>query len=45
MQLHSSAFEDNQKLPSRFAGTGDNISPPLEWSDLPPGCRSLLISA
>ncbi len=43
MRLYSSAFENNQLIPKRFASTGENISPPLEWVNLPAGCRSLVL--
>lgn len=46
--LSSAAFADNGPLPKRFAGNatsspncvGENISPPLSWSDPPQGTRS-----
>ncbi|WP_454649963.1 YbhB/YbcL family Raf kinase inhibitor-like protein [Bradyrhizobium liaoningense] len=48
-QVHSPAFEDNGILLSKFAGKnpknpnciGDNISPPLSWSGVPAGAKSL----
>ncbi|MGZ3652331.1 MAG: YbhB/YbcL family Raf kinase inhibitor-like protein [Bdellovibrionota bacterium] len=43
MQLTSSAFQSNQKIPQRFSGEGDDVSPPLEWSDIPKGCKSFAL--
>jgi Raf kinase inhibitor-like YbhB/YbcL family protein len=43
MHLISSAFEDYGKIPQRFTADGENISPALEWSDVPKGCKSLAI--
>lgn len=49
--LHSSAFEDNGKLPQKYAGNnksnpncvGDNVSPPLAWSNPPEGTKSFAL--
>jgi Raf kinase inhibitor-like YbhB/YbcL family protein len=38
--LDSPAFDDGGEIPGRFARGGDNVSPPLEWSDPPPGTQS-----
>lgn len=43
MHLTSSAFEDYGKIPQRFTADGDNLSPALEWSDIPSGCKSLAL--
>lgn len=43
MQLNSSSFEDYGKIPKRFTADGDNVSPALEWSDVPSGCKSLVL--
>ncbi len=52
MKLWSSAWNNGESIPSRFAAgqltdTGvafsDNLSPPLAWSDLPAGTRSLVL--
>lgn len=36
MRIASSAFEQGQPIPRRFTEDGENLSPPLEWTDLPP---------
>lgn len=43
MTLQSSAFKDGQAIPRRFTCEGDNISPPLSWSEPPPGTQSLAL--
>jgi Raf kinase inhibitor-like YbhB/YbcL family protein len=39
MNLTSSTFENNGRIPLRFTGEGENISPALEWSNMPSGCK------
>src|SRR6202012_5632615 len=49
--LTSSAFEDNGRLQKKFAGNdktnancvGENISPPLSWSNAPTGTKSFAL--
>ncbi len=43
--IHSEAFELGGVIPQRHAGpgAGDNISPPLEWSGVPPQTRDLIL--
>jgi phosphatidylethanolamine-binding protein (PEBP) family uncharacterized protein len=41
--LESSAFENAQAIPSRHSCEGDDVSPPLQWSDVPEGRRSLAL--
>ncbi len=52
MNLWSDAWNNGEALPERYAagrlesggaGFSDNLSPPLAWSDLPPGTRSLAL--
>lgn len=45
--VHSSAFQDGEPLPSRFAARdagGTDTSPPLSWTGLPHGTRSLAVT-
>lgn len=43
MQLTSSAFPDGGVIPRQFTCDGEDISPPLAWSDVPPGARSFAL--
>lgn len=41
--LRSPAFQNGELIPRRYTADGDNVSPPLEWSDPPPGTRSFAL--
>lgn len=41
MQLTSSAFRAGGAIPARHTGEGEDVSPPLAWSDVPAGTQSL----
>jgi hypothetical protein len=43
MRLRSSAFPDGAGIPRRFTCDGENVSPPLAWSDVPEGTRSFVL--
>lgn len=42
-KLISSAFGQNGSIPSQYTCEGDDLSPPLAWSDAPSGTRSLAL--
>jgi Raf kinase inhibitor-like YbhB/YbcL family protein len=42
--ISSEAFEQNARIPRRYSGDGDNISPPLEWENVPGGTRHLALT-
>jgi Raf kinase inhibitor-like YbhB/YbcL family protein len=42
MKLTSEALQDGQ-IPVRYSKDGENVSPPLAWSDLPAGTRELAL--
>jgi len=42
-QLKSSVFRAGQAIPRKYTGDGDDLSPPLEWSDPPPGTKSFAL--
>lgn len=43
LRLTSMAFSNHQIIPSKYTCEGDNISPPLVWSGIPTGTRSLAL--
>lgn len=43
MRLRSSAFSDGAAIARRFTCDGEDISPPLEWSDVPTGTASFAL--
>jgi Raf kinase inhibitor-like YbhB/YbcL family protein len=43
MQVMSTAFHEGDNIPSRFTADGENLSPPLRWSNPPSGTRSLAL--
>jgi Raf kinase inhibitor-like YbhB/YbcL family protein len=42
-ELTSTAFADGAEIPVKYTGDGGNVSPPLAWSFLPEGTRSLAL--
>jgi len=45
MTITSPAFGNNQKIPGKYTCDGENISPPLEFSDIPKNAQSLVLIA
>lgn len=43
MLLSSSAFSHGAPIPRKFTCQGDDISPPLEWSQVPKNAQSLVL--
>lgn len=43
LQLTSTVFMPGGMIPARYTCDGQNLSPPLSWSGLPPGTRSLAL--
>ena len=41
--ISSPAFANGQRIPTKYTADGDDISPPLDWSDAPAGTRSFLL--
>jgi phosphatidylethanolamine-binding protein (PEBP) family uncharacterized protein len=41
--VQSSAFEYGRPIPRRHSCEGEDLSPPLSWSGLPQGTRSLAL--
>ncbi|MCI0355644.1 MAG: YbhB/YbcL family Raf kinase inhibitor-like protein [Acidobacteria bacterium] len=43
IQLTSSAFADGSLVPVRFTCDGQDVSPPLKWSGVPAGAKSIAL--
>ena len=43
MRLVSSAIADGALIPRRFTCDGEDVSPPLQWRDVPAGTRSFVL--
>lgn len=43
IMMRSTAFNDHDLLPGRFSQEGGNVSPPLEWSQVPDGTEELIL--
>jgi hypothetical protein len=43
IKLASTAFADGGPIPRKYTGDGQDLSPPLGWSDLPPGTKELAL--
>lgn len=42
-ELTSAAFTDGNAIPEKYSCDGENVSPPLAWTSLPPGTQSLAL--
>ena len=43
LELKSSAFNEGDTISLKYTGKGENISPPLSWSDVPKGTKSFVL--
>ena len=43
ISVKSSAFGQNQLIPRRYTGDGDDVSPPLTWSGIPAEAKQLAL--
>ncbi|MGH7818510.1 MAG: YbhB/YbcL family Raf kinase inhibitor-like protein [Candidatus Binatia bacterium] len=43
MEIRSSIFEPNTRIPVRYTGEGNDVSPPLRWRGVPEGTRELAL--
>lgn len=43
LRLWSEAFDSGGAMPARYTADGENVSPPLRWSEVPTGARELLL--
>lgn len=43
IELSSDAFSQGAKVPQKFTGDGQDLSPPLRWNNVPPGVREFAL--
>ena len=43
IKITSSAFTNGQLIPKKYTGEGEDVSPPLAWSDLPEKTQELAL--
>ncbi len=43
LELRSAGFDEGEMIPSQYTCDGENVSPPLEWTDVPEGTGSLAL--
>ena len=43
IHIQSAAFADGESIPDAHTCRGESLSPPLAWSNLPPGTKSLAL--
>src|SRR5262245_51478492 len=43
LQLTSAAFTENEAIPDKYTGMGDDLSPPLKWGEPPPATKSFAL--
>ncbi|GGX41629.1 YbhB/YbcL family Raf kinase inhibitor-like protein [Saccharospirillum salsuginis] len=43
LALTSSAFEDGGAIPQKYSGEGEDVSPPLSWTNTPDGTQSIVV--
>lgn len=43
LEISSSAFTPGATIPQRYTSDGENISPPLQWSKIPPETKQLAL--
>jgi len=45
LRVSSPAFDGHKRIPERYTGDGEDVSPALEWSGAPEGTKSFAIVA
>lgn len=43
LSITSTAFKDGKRIPKKYTCEGDDISPALDWTDVPPEAKSLAL--
>jgi Raf kinase inhibitor-like YbhB/YbcL family protein len=41
--LSSPAFTEGHEIPRKYTGDGEDVTPPLSWSRIPPGAKELAL--
>lgn len=44
LKLESTAFKHLGRLPAKYTGEGQDVSPPLQWRQVPEGTRSFAVT-
>ena len=45
MRIFSPAWNEGEMIPAKYTCDGVNVSPPLEWAEVPEGARALAVIA
>ena len=43
LQITSKAFAEEERIPVKYTGEGEDVSPPLEWSGVPEGTKQFAL--
>ncbi|MGH2872341.1 MAG: YbhB/YbcL family Raf kinase inhibitor-like protein [Solirubrobacteraceae bacterium] len=43
LRLRSPAFEHHKRIPDRYSGDGEDLSPELQWTGVPEGTRAFAV--
>ena len=43
IEVTSTAFKQGQPIPKKYTGEGADVSPPLQWKNLPEGTKELVL--
>ena len=43
IELTSTAFQEGQRIPAKYTGESDDVSPPLAWKSVPEGTQQLAL--
>lgn len=43
LTVTSSAFADGERIPVKYTGEGEDVSPPIEWSGVPAGTKEFAL--
>ncbi|HID20787.1 MAG TPA: YbhB/YbcL family Raf kinase inhibitor-like protein [Planctomycetaceae bacterium] len=43
IELTSTAFKNGERIPRKYTGDGQDVSPPLSWSGVPEGAKELAL--